>query len=105
RFALELRRDEDDPGQRPAAPEDVADVFPDGAGRAGEARDGRGPRREWPLAGGIEKAFGGETRLERLEPQGQVTEARRLDRFDVDLERALRLEQVDPPVCDDTQPG
>ena len=46
-----------------------------------------------------------EPRLERLEPERQVAEARRLDRLDVELERALRLEQVDPAVGDDPEPG
>ena len=64
---------------------------------------GRGRQR--PLAGGLEQALGRQPRLERLEAQGQVAEARRLDRLDVELERALRLEQVDPAVGDDPQPG
>ena len=46
-----------------------------------------------------------ELRLERLEPQRQVAEAGRLDRLDVELERALRLEEVDPAVDDDPQAG
>ena len=65
------------------------------AGRVGSGR----------LRAAVEQALGGEARLERLEPQGQVAEARRLDRLDVELERALRLEQVDPAVGDDAQPG
>ena len=64
---------------------------------------GRGGQR--PLARGVEQALGRQPRLERLEPQGQVAEAGRLDRLDVELERALRLEQVDPAVGDDAQPG
>ena len=37
--------------------------------------------------------------------QGQVAEAGRLDRRDVELVDALGLEDVDPPVDDDAQPG
>ena len=43
--------------------------------------------------------------FKRLETQGQVAEPRRLDRLDVELERALRLEQVDPAVGDHPQAG
>ena len=61
--------------------------------------------RQRSLAGRLEQALGGQPRLERLEAQRQVAEPRRLDRLDVELERALRLEQVDPAVGDDPQPG
>ena len=44
-------------------------------------------------------------RLERLEPERQVAEARRLDRLDVELKGALRLEQVDAAMGDDPQAG
>ena len=64
---------------------------------------GRGRQR--PLARRVEQPFGRESRLQRLEAQGQVAETRRLDRFDVQLQRALRLEQVDPAVGDDPEPG
>jgi len=63
------------------------------------------PRRQRPLPRAVEQALGGETRLERLEPQRQVAEAGRLDRFDVELERALGLEQVDAAMSHDPQPG
>ena len=46
-----------------------------------------------------------ELRLERLEAQREVAEPGRLDRLDVELERALRLEEVDPAVDDDPEPG
>ena len=64
---------------------------------------GRGGQR--PLARAIEQALGRQAGLERLEPDREVAEARRLDRLDVELERALRLEHVDPAVGDDPQPG
>ena len=75
-------------------------------GRARDDRDRRGsdaaaaacaPRRTGPPAV--------EPRLERLEAQRQVAEPGRLDRVDVELERALRLVQVDPAVGDDPEPG
>ena len=64
------------------------------AGRVGSAS----------LAFGREQPFRREPGLERLEAEGQVAEPGRLDRVDVELERALRLEQVDPAVRDDAQP-
>ena len=103
--ALDLARDEDDAGQRPAPRQDVADVAPDDAGRARDDGDRRRARRQRPLAGRVEQALLGQLRLERLEPERQVAEARRLDRLDVELERALRLEQVDPAVDDDPEAG
>ncbi len=45
------------------------------------------------------------SRLELFELDREVADARRLDRFDVELERALGLVQVDPPVGDDPQAG
>ena len=105
RLALDLRGDEHDAGQRPAPGEDVADVLPDRAGRAGDDGDRRRPARQRALASLVEQALGRQARLERLEPQREVAEAGRLDRVDVELERALRLEQVDPAVGDDPQPG
>ena len=63
------------------------------AGRTGSRR----------LRADVEQAFGRETRLEGLEAQGQVAQAGRLDRLDVELERTLRLEQVDPSMGDDAQ--
>ena len=105
RVALDLGRDQDDAGQRPAASQDVADVLPDGAGGAGDDSDRRRSCGKRPLAGRVEQALRGEPGLERLEPQGQVAEPRRLDRLDVELERSLRLEQVDPSVCHDAQAG
>ena len=66
-------------------------------------RDRRRPRRKRPLAGGVEQALLRQPRLQRLESERQVTEARRLDRLDVELQRALRLEQVDPAVGDDPE--
>ncbi len=64
-------------------------------GRAGSGR----------FRAGVEQALLGESRLQRLEAQRQVAEARGLDRFDVELERSLRLEQVDPAVGDDPEAG
>ena len=64
---------------------------------------GRGGQR--PLAGRVEQALLGELRLQRLEPERQVAEPGRLDRLDVELERALLLEEVDPAVDDDPEPG
>ena len=58
-----------------------------------------------PFARLVEQALGGEPRLQRLETDREVAEARRLDRLDVELDRALLLEQVDPAVDDDPQPG
>ena len=92
RLALDLGSDEDDPGQRPAPAEDVADVLPDGAGRTRDDRDRGRSLRERPLARGVEQPFGRESRLERLETEGQVTEPGGLDRLDVQLQRTLRLE-------------
>src|SRR4029079_11314244 len=96
--ALDLARDEDDARQRPAPGEDVADVAPDDAGRAGDDRDRRRTGRQRPLGGRVEHGLLGEVRLERLEPQRQVAEPGRLARLDVELERALRLEEVNPAV-------
>ena len=62
---------------------------------------GRGRQRT--LARLVEQALGGEPGLERLEPDREVAEARRLDRLDVELDRALLLEQVDPAVDDDPE--
>ena len=45
-LTLDLRGHEEDPGQRPAAPEDMADVLPDGSGRARDHGDGRRSRRQ-----------------------------------------------------------
>ena len=64
-------------------------------GRAGSGR----------LRAVVEQALRREARLERLEPDRQVAEPGRLDRLDVELDRALLLEQVDPAVDDDPQPG
>ena len=64
-----------------------------------------GPGGSGRLRAVVEQPLGRQPRLQRLEAQGQVAEPRRLDRFDVELERALRLEQVDPAVGDDPQPG
>ena len=47
-----------------------------------------GPGRQRPLARRVEQALGGQAGLERLEAQGQVAEPRRLDRVDVELQRA-----------------
>jgi hypothetical protein len=103
--ALDLAGDEHDLGQRPAPRQDVADIAPDDAGRAGDDGDRGRPGRERPLARRVEQAFLGELRLERLESERQIAEARRLDGLDVELEGALRLEQVDPPVNDDPEAG
>ena len=104
-LALDLARDEHDPGSGQRRARTWHDVAPDGAGRAGDDGDRPRPRRQRALAGRVEQALRGEPRLERLEPQRQVAEPRRLDRLDVELERALRLEQVDPAVGDDPEPG
>ena len=64
-----------------------------------------GPRRERALARRVEQALGREARLERLEPEREVAEPGRLERLDVELEGALRLEHVDPAVGDDAQAG
>ncbi len=105
RLALDLGRHEDHAGQRPAARQHMTDVLPHGAGRAGHHGDRRRPRRQRALPALVEQPFSGKAGLERLEPQGQVAEPGRLDRIDVELERALRLEQVDPAVGDHAQPG
>ena len=48
----------------------------------------RGRTGQRPLAGRLEQPLGGEARLERLEPEREVADARRLDRVDVELHRA-----------------
>ena len=53
----------------------------------------------------LEQALGGQSGLERLEAQGQVADARGLDRLDVELEATVRLVQVHPAVGDDPEPG
>ena len=62
-----------------------------------------GSRRERPLAGRLEQALGREPRLQLLEAEREVPHPGGLDRLDVELERALRLEQVDPAVGHDPQ--
>ena len=52
-------------------------------------------RRAAVACGCVEQAFGGELGLECLELEGQVAEAGRLERVDVELVDALRLEYVD----------
>ena len=64
----------------------MADVMPDGAGRAGDHGDDRRARWEWPLARRVEQAFGSKPGLERFEPEREITLAGRLDRLDVQLE-------------------
>ena len=64
---------------------------------------GRGRQRT--LSCRIEQALGRQPGLERLEAQCQVAQARRLERIDVELERAARLVEVDPAVGDDAEPG
>src|SRR5207302_170494 len=53
----------------------------------------------------LEQALGRELDLELLEAEREVADARRLDRLDVQLERALRLVQVDAAVDHDPQPS
>ena len=65
------------------------------AGRVGSGR----------LRARVEQPLGREPRLQSLEPKGQVAETGGLDRLDVQLQRALRLEDVDPAVGDDPKPG
>ncbi len=60
--------------------------------------DGLGPRRQRPFAAAVEQAFLGQLGLERLEPQGEVAEARRLEGVDVQLVDTLCLEHVHAPV-------
>ena len=50
---------------------------------------------------GLEEPLGREPRLERLEAQRELADADRLDRVDVELVRALRLEDVDAAVGDE----
>ena len=103
--ALDLARDEHDAGHRPAAREDRAHVAPDGAGRRRD--DGDRPRLpgQRPLPRRVEQSLRRERGLELLEPDREVAEPRRLERLDVQLQRALRLEHVHPPVGDDLEPG
>ncbi len=63
------------------------------------------PGRKRPLPGRIEQPFGREPGLQSLEPECQVAEAGRLDRLDVQLERSLRLKEVDAAVGDHSEPG
>ena len=105
RLTLHLGGHQEDPGQRPAPREDVADVLPHRTGRAGDDRDRRRSGRKRPLAGSLEQPLGRQPRLQGLETQGQIAEARGLDRLDVQLQRALRLEEVDPAVGHHPQAG
>ncbi len=102
-LALDLAADQHGARQRPAPREHVAHVAPDGARGRRDDRDRRGPRRQRPLAAAVEQPLGREPRLELLEADRQVAEARRLEGVDVQLQRALRLEQVDPAVGDDLE--
>ena len=103
-FPLDPRGNQHDPRQRPAPRQDVADVLPDGAGRARDHGDRRGSGRQGAFAGGVEQPFSRQSRLQRLEPEHQIPETGWLDRLHVKLERTLRLEQVDPTVGHDPQP-
>ena len=104
--ALDLARDEHDAGHRPAAREHRAHVAPDGAGRRGDRpRSSAAAPGSGRLRAASNRPSVGEPRLELLEPDREVAEPRRLERLDVELERALRLEHVDPPVGDDLEPG
>ena len=104
-FSLDAAGNQDDPGERPAPGQHVADVAPDRAARAGDHGDRRRAGRQGALAGRLEQPLLGQPRLEGLESKGQVTEPSRLDGLDIKLERALWLEQVDPTMDDDAQPG
>ncbi len=77
----------------------------DGPGLAGGQPDRSRPDRQRTLPGRLEEPLGGELRLHRLEAQGEVAEAGRLQRVDVQLVGALLLEDVDPAVDDDLQSG
>jgi hypothetical protein len=74
------------------------------AGQAGDDGDRRRTHGERPLALRVEQALRREARLRLLETEGQVAEARRLDRGDIALVDALRVEDVDPAVHDHPHP-
>ena len=97
-LALDAARHEEHPRHRPAPGEHRRDVVPDDPGRARDHGDRRGSLRQRSLAVLGEQPLGVEAGLQRLEPDREVAEPRRLDRFDVELDRALLLEQVDPAV-------
>ena len=103
--SLHLAGAHDDAHGRPAARQDLAHVVKHGARQAGADADGPGPRRQRPFAAAVEQALRGQLRLERLEPQGEVAEAGRLEGVDVQLVDALRLEHVDPTMGDEPDPG
>jgi len=79
----------------------VTDVLPHDTGGTGDDGDRRRAGRQAALPRPIEQPLGRQARLERFEPQGQVAEPRRLDRLDVELQAAVGLIQVHPPVRDD----
>ena len=83
--------------------EHVVDVVPDGA--AGTRHDGHDARThgQRPLACGVEQAFRSEARLQRLEAQREIPEPSRLQRRDVQLVDALRIEDIDAAMRDDPQ--
>ena len=103
--ALDLAGAHDDARQGPAARDDAVHVVEDRAGQRGDDADAARPARQGPLARGVEEAFRREASLERLEAQGQVAHAGRLQALHVELVGALRLEDVQPAVGDDAEAG
>ncbi len=102
-FALHLARDEEHPDHRPAPREHVAHVLPRRTG--GRRHHGDDPRsgRQRPLALRREEALGCQLRLQLLESDREVPHPARLDRIDVQLQRALRLVHVDAAMRNDAQ--
>ncbi len=104
-LALDLARDEHDTDERPAPREHVSDVVPDRTRRARDDPDeGRsGGQRSFSFD--AEEAFLRESRLELLEPDREVAEARGLERLHVQLKGAGRLIDVHPTVDHDAEAG
>src|SRR5207244_6204874 len=81
-LALYLAGDQDDPGERPAASEDVPDVAPTDAGRARDHADGPRAGRRRALAARSEQPLLARAGLEGLAPDRPSAAARWLHRLD-----------------------
>ena len=100
-IALHGRRREHHPQQRPAAANDVEHVLQGRAGGRGDNADGVHDRRERAFPIGFKEALGLQLRLEPLELLIEIAHARRLDRVDVELIRALHFVHADLAVRKD----
>src|SRR6185503_17786967 len=81
----------------------MADVPPHRPRWAGDHRDRPWPCGQRPLPSRVEQPLLGEPCLERLEPQGEITDAGRLDRIHVELHGPGRLIEIDPTMDDDAE--